>query len=388
MNSVIAVLMLAACQWAGSGADEAGPPTHEQVRVAIERGIDFLLKDQNKDGSWGGPQDSITTWSGEMWSNPESHRAWKVATTGLCCAALLEVGTSDAAASAADRAVRYLIDNANVRRPSEWDTMNNWAYIYGLQGLATACGHPRYVESPLRAEVAQAVDEYLKNIARFQSINGGWGYLEYGRPRTRRPQWATSFMTAAAVVALQEAKRQGFEVDQRVIDRAVRLIHHCRLPNGGYTYRVRTVPNLHSEYIDQVKGSLSRIQVCQAALLLAGEDIPLDDRKIGLAHFFRDHKFLDIAMHKPVPHEAYYYNSGYFYLFGHYYAAIVIERLPLVEQSLYWPKLQHEIMKIQQKDGSIWDYDMHRYDRPYGVAFGLTALGRSLRQETAPTTEH
>ena len=177
---------------------------------------------------------------------------------------------------------------------------------------------------------------------------------------------------------LEEAKLQGFAVDQKVIDRAVRVINQCRLPNGAYTYRVRTVPNLDSEYIDQVKGSLARIQVCQAALVAAGQDIPLEDQRFGLAHFFRDHKFLEIAMHRPIPHEAFYYNSGYFYMFGHYYAALVIERLPPDEQPAYWPKLQHEILKIQQEDGSIWDYDMHRYDRPYGVAFGLMALGRSL----------
>ena len=373
-----------------SGADDVPPPAAgpaSTVQAAIERGIEFLLRDQNKDGSWGGPQDSITTWSGEVWPNPETHRAWKVATTGLCCAALFEVGRTDGTAAAADRAVQYLVDNADVKRPNEWDTMNNWAYIYGLQGLAVAYGNARLSQSPLRGEIAQAVPRYLDNLARFQSINGGWGYLEFDEPRTRRPQWATSFMTAAAVVAMEEAKRRGFDVDQPVLDRAVRVIHHCRLPNGGYTYHVRTVPNLEPEYIDQVKGSLSRIEVCQAALLSVGEEVPLDDRKTGLDHFFREHKFLDIAMHKPVPHEAYYYNSGYFYLFGHYYAALVIEQLPVAERAVYWPKLQGEIMKTQQKDGSMWDYDMHRYDRPYGVAFGLMALGRSVTDGAPRSSE-
>ncbi|HUU85147.1 MAG TPA: hypothetical protein VM243_16730 [Phycisphaerae bacterium] len=400
MNALIAVLLLAAgtgppdagpadaagdqvtplsSGQAGARADQIPPPTDDDVRQAIRRGIDFLLKAQNDDGSWGGQGDSLTTWSGGIWSNPETHRAWKVAVTGLCCAALLEVGTSDDAVAATDRAIRYLIDNADVKRPNEWDTMNNWAYIYGLQGLAAAYGHPRYADSPLRAEIAASVAKHVHNLARFQSVSGGWGYLELNAPRTRRPQWATSFMTAAAVVAMQEARRNGLEVDQGVIDRAIRIIKHCRLPNGGYTYHVRAIPNLHSEYIDQVKGSLSRIQVCHAALILSGEPVPPEDLLTGMGHFFREHKFLDLAMHKPVPHEAYYYNSGYFYMFGHYYAALVIERLGPEAQAKYWPKLRHEIIKIQQKDGSIWDYDMHRYDRPYGVAYGLMALGRSLR---------
>lgn len=380
MNLAMIFVSLGICAQPPSAVAGQSSPAADDVRTAITRGIDFLLRDQNSDGSWGGPQDSITTWSGEVWASAETFRAWQVATTGLCVAALLEAGKSDESGLAADRAVKYLVDNANVKRANEWDTMNSWAYIYGLQGLAVAYGHPRYAQSPLRSEIADTVPKYLHDLSRFQSINGGWGYLEFDLPRTRRPQWATSFMTAAAVVAMEFAKRQGFDVDQEVVDRAVRIVNRCRLPNGAYTYRVRDVPNLHSEYIDQVKGSLSRIQVCQSALMLAGQEIPLEDRRFGLAHFFQDHKFLEIAMHRPVPHEAFYYNSGYFYMFGHYYAALVIERMPPEERSLYWPKLQREILKVQQKDGSIWDYDMHRYDRPYGVAFGLMGLVRSLEE--------
>ncbi len=378
MNALITLLAFAVLPAGNPNSDGTAPITSNDVRAAIEKGIDFLLKDQRGDGSWGGPQDSITTWSGDTWSNPETHRAWKVATTGLCCAALIEVGLSDDAREATDRALRYLIENADVKRPDVWDTMNNWAYIYGLQGLVTAHASSRYEGSPIRDEIANAAAIYLDNLARFQSLNGGWGYLEFSMPRTRRPQWATSFMTAAAVVAMQQARRESFDVDRKVIDRAVRVIKRCRLPNGAYTYRVRNVPNLDSEYIDQVKGSLSRIPVCQMALIVSGQEIPLEDRKFGLAHFFRDHKFLDIAMHRPIPHEAYYANSGYFYMFGHYYASLVIEGLPSADRSVYWPKLWHEIMKIQQQDGSMWDYDLHSYDKPYGVAYGLMALGRSL----------
>ena len=286
---------------------EPPAPTAAQARVAIQRGIDFLLKDQNADGSWGGPRDSITTWSGSIWSNPESHRAWQVATTGLCCAALLEAGSTESAGVAADRAVRYLIDNADVKRPSVWDTMNCWAHLYGLQGLAVAFAHPRYAQSPLRTEIDEASGEYLKRLGKSQSIGGGWGYLEFSQPRTRRPQWSTSFTTAAAVVAMAFAQRSGFDVDQAMLDRAVRTVEHCRLPNGGYSYSVDVFPQLGMERINNVKGSLSRIQVCQAAALLTGGDVPLADRQFGLAHFFKDHKFLEIAMHKPVPHEAYYY---------------------------------------------------------------------------------
>jgi len=387
MTDMTAVLLLLST-FVALDPQTGDTPSPEAVRQSMQRGIDFLLRDQNADGSWGGPQDSLTTWSGSVWSNPETHRAWKVATTGLCCSALLEMSSSEDALAAADRGVRFLIDHADVKRPSEWDTMNNWAYIYGLQGLASAAGHSRYREQEILKEIIAASPKYMAKLSRFQSLNGGWGYLEFKAPRTARPQWATSFMTASAVVAVESARLAGAAVEQPLVDRAVRIINHCRLPNGAYTYHVRTVPNLHSEYIDQVKGSLCRIAACHAALLIAGQDIPVETLRTGMDAFFRDHKFIDIAMHKPVPHEAYYYNSGYFYMYGHYYAALVIERMPAKDQAVYWPKLQHEVMKVQQKDGSIWDYDVHRYDRPYGTAFGVMALGRSLPKDVPAPKRH
>jgi hypothetical protein len=353
--------------------------TPEVVREAVQRGTAFLLRSQNPDGSWGGAADSLTTWSGETWSNPESHRAWRVATTGLCCLALLEAGQSDEALAAADRGLDYLAANAWVKRPNEWDTMDCWAHIYGLQALAAALGYPRYAESLRRDSIRRAAETHLAELAASQSLSGGWGYLEFSPPRTARPQWATSFTTAAGVIALVEARQQGLEVDEAMLSRAVKAVGRCRLPDGAYTYSVQAIPHPRTiGSIDRIKGSLSRTQTCNLALRLAGQEVSEDRLRAGIEQFFREHRFLDIATHKPIPHEAYYQNSGYFYMFGHYYAARVIEHLPAEDRGLYWPRLQYEIIKMQQKDGSIWDYDHHAYDKPYGTAYGLMALQRSL----------
>ncbi len=384
----VAIAILTAL-YAGSTVPAATPddPTAAEVRGAMDRGADFLLKSQNADGSWGGPGGAIYTFTGPVWPNPETHRAWQVATTGLCCLALAEVGDSAEEKQALDRGLDYLVANAAVDRPNEWDTMNNWAYIYGLQAVAGAYVHPQYANSDRRTALRAAGQTMIEKLAYHQSINGGWGYLEFDVPRTRRPQWATSFMTASAVIALSEARRAGFTVDDAVVNRAVKAIEHCRLPNGAYTYSVPAIPSPRTlEWIDQVKGSLGRIQVCHAALLAWGRELPAERLSTGLDHLFSKHRFLDIARNRPIPHETFYYNSGYFYYYGHYYAAMVVEQLPPGQQARFWPKLQREIIKTQQKDGSMWDYDMHDYHKPYGVAYGLMALHRSLPPEVSVTS--
>jgi hypothetical protein len=356
----------------------------------VQRGVAFLLEDQNPDGSWGGPREAVYTFTGDVWSNPETHRSWKVATTGLCCLALLDAGRTEKALQAADRSVDYLIRHSAVRRPSEWDTMNSWAYIYGIQALARAFADPRYAGTPRREQCRDTAEVLLHRLAACQSPNGGWGYLEFDAPRTPRQQWSTSFTTAAGVIALIDARSAGFDVDDDLLRPAIRAVEHCRLPSGAYTYSVNAVSDPRTmEWIDQIKGSLGRIQVCNLALLLAGKDVSPERLKTGMDLFFKEHKFLDIARNKPIPHETYYLNSGYFYLFGHYYAARLIAQLPEPDRARYWPRLRYEVAKLQQKDGSMYDYDMHAYHKPYGVAFGLLTLSTSLEDDlgiTPPAT--
>ena len=353
----------------------------DEARAAIQRGVEFLLRIQNSDGSWGGPGQAVYTFTGAVWTNPETHRSWRVGTSGLCCNALLEAERTERIEQAADKAVDYLIKNAAVKRPSEWDTMNNWAYIYGVQALARAYADPRYANTPRREQCRDTGEVLLYRLARCQALNGGWGYLEFDVPRTRNQQWATSFMTAAAVVALEDARAAGFDVDEEVIRRAARGIERCRLPSGAYTYSIPAIADPRSmEWIDQIKGSLCRIQSCNLALLMEGKEIPLTRLQTGLSQLFEHHRFLDIARNKPIPHETFYYNSGYFYLFGHYYAARLVNQLPAELREQYWPRLRYEVVKLQQEDGAMYDYDMHAYGKPYGTAYGVLTLMESVKE--------
>ena len=84
-----------------------------------------------------------------------------------------------------------------------------------------------------------------------------------------------------------------------------------------------------------------------------------------------------MARNKPIPHEAYYANAAYFYLFAHYYAARVLETLPADERAKFAPHIQAGILDSRQKDGSMWDFWIASNSKPYGTAFGTMGRERS-----------
>ncbi len=74
-----------------------------------------------------------------------------------------------------------MIENSVVKRPSDWDVDNTWAYIYGLHSLAVAYGHPHFAQH--RPKIAKVVEKHLEKQAAYQALSGGWAYYEFSSPR-------------------------------------------------------------------------------------------------------------------------------------------------------------------------------------------------------------
>lgn len=357
----------------GPAGEDTPLPTPADVVGAIGKGVTYMLSIQNEDGSWG----SWDKPAHEFWSNPYSHKAWIAATTGLGVMAMLEQ-PDEKALAAADRGLDYLLAAESPKRPSDWDVDNTWGYVYVLDTMATALAHPRYEDAPRTPKLRAKAAECIAELAQYQTPSGGWGYYDFDT-LANRPSWATSFETAAAIVGLVGAREQGLELPPDMYEEAIKALQRSRLANGAFDYNIDAIPYMGLEWINNVKGSLSRIQVGHYALLRAGVDNLTHAQVLwGLDQFFEHHRFLDIARQRVEPHEAYYYNSGYFYYFGHYYAARLLDLLPEAERTRYASRLAREIVKTQADDGSMWDFYFNTYGPAYGTAFGVMTLSRTL----------
>jgi hypothetical protein len=351
----------------------------ELVSENLARAIGYLVSAQNENGSWGakGPQSVLE--DGFALSTYES---WQLAAHALACGTLIRVEfRSDRQQIALEKAVRYLCSVEIPKRDSDWDIDIVWSAIYGFSTCVDLLQHKDMKGEEWLSILTDRGKEFLAVLLKHQSLSGGWAYYD-DPPFTTTPTWATSFTTAAVLPALIDARNVlGWPVEERVIQRAVRYVERCALPNGAYAYDLKPNGGVTGvEHINKVEGSLSRIQVCNWALARAGvKRITPDRLREGLTEFFRFHGFLDHVRTRPIPHEGFHANAGYFYFFGHYYAARAIEMLPITERASWYQRLSPHLMKTQWENGAASDFLVS----PYMVVASTSFLARGLQADLA-----
>ncbi|MEX1024178.1 MAG: hypothetical protein WD226_03790 [Planctomycetota bacterium] len=348
------------------------PQAFEEVVDELEAAYAWLLANQKADGSFAvGSLQQLH----ELGFSVETFYAWQVAAHALACMALLEAPPTDARSQALERGLRWLCSTRAPKRGSSWDIDYVWGGLYGFVALVEAAGSPRFEEERWQALLEGGAAGYLEILRANQIPSGGWAY--YDDPVfSRRPKWGTSFSTALVLPALARGEELGWVEDFELRQRATRYVTRCALPSGAWEYDLNPVPRLRGgEHINQTKGSLARTQVCNWGLAASGvRRITPERLREGLTAFFHDHRFLDVAYMKPRPHEAYYANSGYFYLFGHYYAALAIEALPEAEREGWHRQLRPHLTKVQRRNGSATDFLFGEYNLVAGTAFLALAL--------------
>jgi len=303
---------------------------------------------------------------------------------GVVLRALLVAPETPAIREALERGVAWTLEQSILPRGDDWDVDGTWGVVYSFDAIAHAAIDPRFASEKWQVAFRERAGELLVELARRQTLEGGWAYYD-DPPFTEKPTWATSFTTALLLPALRTAKEDlDWPVPDGMLERAVEAVRRCALPNGAYTYDISFRPEGYGlEDINQPAGSLCRIQVCNWALAKCGVGwVTPDKMREGLDWLFRLHTWLDMARLEPIPHHKYYANSGYFYFFGHAYAAEVIELLPEVEREAWHRKLRAEVVRLQADDGSASDFLSGGYLEAGSTGFLAWILARGLQEET------
>jgi len=351
------------------------PPKPEAVETAIRRGVAFLVKSQNKDGSWGSARINRP---GDVYAPvPGAHHAFRAATTALGVSALIESGFQDGDTTGAiDRGEQWLLTHLPKLRRATPDTIyNNWGHAYAITALARMVER-RPDDAKRRDQIREQIGQQIDLLRRYECVDGGWCYYDFNA-HTQRPSGSTlSFVTATVLVALSDAKPTGVGPPQRLIDRALASMQRQRKPDFTYDYgEYLKYRPMHP--VNRPGGSLGRSQACNLAMHLWG-DVAVTDEvfTMWLDRLFARNLWLDMGRKRPIPHESHFKVAGYFFYYGHYYAARVIEQLPPAERPRYQDYLAHVLLPLEEADGSWWDFPLYDYHQQYGTAFAVMSLVR------------
>ncbi len=230
-----------------------------------------------------------------------------------------------------------------------------------------------------RGRIERMIREQYDWLERYESVDGGWGYYDFRIGAQKPATDSTSFTTGAVLVAFAEARRIGIAPPEKLTKRASdSIVRQCK-PDFSYLYGeyLKWEPMMT---INRPGGSLGRSQCCNLALRLWGDKrITEGVLTTWLDRLIARNLWLDIARKRPIPHESHFQVAGYFYYFGHYYAARCIDELRPGERPFYQDHLAHLLLPLQEKDGSWWDYPLYNYHQQYGTAFALMSLKRCQR---------
>lgn len=350
-------------------------------QAGLDQAVRWILDNQKKKGDWGYMEERpYDIYLGSI----NSLHVWGNASTALCAMGLMMQPATEEINGALTRALEYLIEAPDTPRATMDAFYNVWSHAYMIQALARAMQDARF--SDMKPRLKKRAEHELRRLLDHQSLDGGWGYYDFTH-RTLRPSGdlSTSFTTAAALVAMRDARTVDLAIRDHNVQIGLDYLERHRIPNGAYYYS-----SGHMYYpmssANLPRGSLGRSQSGDNALFTWNRSITPETLQAQLDYFFKDHVFIEIGRGRQFPHEAWYATAPYYYYFGHYYASRNVLGLPREIQPKYGAELARLVAAGQYDDGSFWDYPLYGYHKPYGTGYAVIILSNCKQavEQSAP----
>ena len=309
--------------------EDGAPELTEAADKAIERGLQYLLKTQNKDGSWTAEGGAVN-----------------IGGTSLGLMAFMVKGHFPGFGrhgAALDRAKNYLLKQAEESPGGAMGTM----YEHGLFTLAMSelWGMTKNEED--NAKIQKALERAVQVILRAQSPLGGWRY--HARPDCGQD----TSVTAMVFVSLASARQAGILVPTETIDRVLGYLRDqvWNEATGGFGYQ----------------GSNGTTVACTAGGAYAAQLCGKRDAEwvtAAIRHLENSPKVFNRK------------ELGHFY-YAHYYAIQAMVQAGGDHYANWYPKIRDVLIGLQQKDGSWNDSEDHKY--PHKTPMAVIILGTPHR---------
>ena len=310
-----------------STADQA-PELTEAAEKAINRGLQFLLANQNADGSWS-----------------SSNGDYAIAGTSLGLMAFMVQGQFPGLGQhgeALDRAKDYLLKRS---QESPSGAMGVKMYEIGLFTIAMSELWGMTKDPKDNQEIQVALERSVQVILRSQGPLGGWRYA----PRPDAGQ--DTSVTAMVFVSLASAREAGVLVPNETIKRVTNYLRDQAWDErtGGFGYQGKGYTmacTAGGVYAAQLAGNRDTEWV-EAALNALENDPKMFSRK----------------------------ENGHFY-YSHYYAMQAMVQAGDERYANWYPKIRDSLISLQQTNGS---WQEKEDDYPHKTPMAIIILGTPHR---------
>jgi len=351
LNALLAATLVAT---ATAHADAPSPKLPEEmdekIVAAIDRGLQYLAKVQQPDGSF--PE----TWDA---------RSYPATMTSFAGLAFMAAGSTPEEGPYADhvrKAMIYLLELGEkhpeglIAGPQEM--RSTYGHGYAMMFLAQCYGVEQNEDYERRLK--KLLDKAINLVARGQSPKGGWLYS----PTGGGDEGST---TACVLQGLRACRNVGLKVSKETIDNAVGYLRFTQNPDGGIAYSAAH------------RGG-SRPALAAAALTCfysagiydreAGGDSP---ESVMVDKLWR---YLRVATKNPDA-------VGGFYFYHHFYLAQAYYQRGGEKWERYYKQISGDLLKMQSSNGT-WPGD--DVGTTYGTAIACFIL--QLPYGYLPIAEH
>jgi hypothetical protein len=195
---------------------------------AIKKGLEYLAKQQARDGSWSG-----------------TGGQYKIALTALSGMAFLMEGSRPDRGQYARhirKAVAWLMARSRADGlicTNDPGDVQRYMFGHGFSVLFLSCVYQQEKDAGRRKKLEDVLNRAVAFTAKAQTTAGGWGYVTAvdGGDFDEGPT------TITQVQSLRAAQRAGIHVPKEVTDKVVAYLKKATGKNGGVLYSVKGCPS-------------------------------------------------------------------------------------------------------------------------------------------------
>jgi hypothetical protein len=216
--AAVAVLLAPARAADKSGIDQA------KVDASVEKGLEYLKKNQSADGSWSA--------QGGM---------YPTVMTGLAGISLLMEGSTcregkyaDNISKAVDWYLKRSQPNGLLGTPSNPSESSRYTYGHGYGMLFLACVYGEEEDPATRKKLETLLKKAVEFSCKAVTRHGGWGYVS----AADGGGFDEGSTTVTQLQGLRACRNAGIPVPKNTIDNAIKYLKDCTTPRGGLIYNL------------------------------------------------------------------------------------------------------------------------------------------------------